>query len=103
MAGNILHNNPSAPHSHQRKRSSQDGMGMFVLGALLVLMPYIVEHFGYTGQVLIAGEQVTAPFDKSLVLIDQHGVEGAVGIILNKPLTAEQREQLSPFIRNEKI
>lgn len=66
-------------------------------------MPFIVEHLGYTGQIMIAGEQVEAPFDKSLVLIDQHGVEGAVGIVINKPLSAEQRAQLTPFIRNEKI
>src|SRR6202012_4528703 len=61
------------------------------------------EHFGYTGQVLIADESVGAPFDKSLVLIDQHGVGGGVGLILNKPLSPEQHAQLSPFIRDEKI
>jgi putative transcriptional regulator len=102
MAGNILHKH-SAPHHHHHKRLAPKGLATFVAGVLLVFMPYIVERLGYTGQVLIASDAVAPPFDKSLVLIDQHGVEGAVGLILNKPLSASQRAQLSPFIKNEDI
>jgi len=102
MAANTLSKHPPTHHRH-KKQLSPKGLATFAAGLLLVLTPYIVEHLGYTGQVLIANSMIEPPFDKSLVLIDQHGVEGAVGIILNKPLSSEQHAQLSPFIRNADI
>jgi putative transcriptional regulator len=102
MAGSILHKH-AAPNLKHPKRISHRGLLTFAAGVLLVFVPYLVERLGYTGDVLIADERVGAPFDKSLVLIDQHGVEGAVGVILNRPLLDSQREQLSPFIKNEGV
>jgi putative transcriptional regulator len=82
---------------------SPKALGLLIVGVLLLMVPYIVVHTGYSGKVLIAAEGTTPPFDKTLILIGRHNVDGAMGIILNKPLSESQRTKLSPFIRDAGI
>jgi putative transcriptional regulator len=82
---------------------SREALATVVAGILLALIPIIVAHGGYRGEILAANEHVGAPFDKSLILIDRYGIEGATGIILNKPLPENQRAKLTAFIRDAGI
>lgn len=74
-----------------------------VLGIMLILTPYLVERHGFKGSIMVAREDMPSPFDKTLILIGQHTVDGAVGIVLNKPLTESQHGKLSAFMRDSGI
>jgi putative transcriptional regulator len=82
---------------------SHRGLAFLVMGFLLISTPYIVEHCGYTGEILIADDQMQKPFDKSLVFVVQQDIGGAAGVIINKPLSAPLHEQLAPFIKESGI
>jgi putative AlgH/UPF0301 family transcriptional regulator len=73
------------------------------LGGLMMLMPFIIAHSGYIGDVLVADGSLGAPFDKALILIGQESADGSIGIILNKPLTEKQLLNLSSFMRDSGI
>ncbi|MDP9128648.1 MAG: YqgE/AlgH family protein [Pseudomonadota bacterium] len=74
---------------------------MYVLfGGLMMATPYLVEHNGYNESVMVAREGLPAPFDQALVLIGGHTVGGATGIMLNKPLSAQDHDKLSAFLRD---
>jgi putative transcriptional regulator len=82
---------------------SREALATIAAGILLALIPIFVAHGGYSGDILAASEQVGPPFDKSLILIDRYGIDGATGIILNKPLPDNQRAKLTAFIRDAGI
>src|ERR1700677_892246 len=87
-AGNTLLK--KSKRKKKRLQLTPQALMIFAAGTLMAMAPFIVVKSGYTGDVLIADERVVAPFDKSLILIDQHGIEGAIGVILNKPLSEDQ-------------
>jgi putative transcriptional regulator len=94
-------------HAKRKKKArwhlSYQALITIVAGVLLALVPMIVAHSGYRGEVLIASMRVGAPFDKSLIFISRHGLDGAEGIILNKPLPIADRIKLSAFLRDTNI
>lgn len=59
------------------------------------------------GQLLIASPQLSDPnFERSVVLITEHGEEGAMGIVLNRPSEAEVASvipDLQPIVGSEPI
>jgi putative transcriptional regulator len=73
------------------------------MGAILMLTPPLVAHNGYTDAILVSTDATKGPFEKTLVLIGEHTVDGAIGLILNKPLTEDDHQRLSPFIRDSGI
>jgi len=84
-------------------RISLRALTSLIAGILLIMTPFLIAEEGYSGAVLVADERIGPPFDKALILIDRHDIEGAVGIILNKPLSDGQQAQLSAFIRDAGI
>jgi len=85
------------------KRMPSRSFGFFILGAFFLVVPAIIAFYGYTGAIIVARENNTAPFDKTLILIDHHNLDGGVGIILNKPLSDDQKAELPPFLRDAGI
>lgn len=52
-------------------------------------LPQEFQHKSLAGNLLVASPDIqVSPFDRSVILILQHGSEGAHGTILNKPLGA---------------
>jgi len=73
------------------------------MGFLLILTPYIIEHAGYSGEILVAHESLNKPFDKAIVYIDRHDIGGATGVVVNKPLSESDHSKLAPFLRDSGI
>ena len=49
----------------------------------------------YKGKLLISSPEISdGVFDKSIILICEHNANGAMGFILNKPLTDVSLEQI---------
>jgi putative AlgH/UPF0301 family transcriptional regulator len=76
---------------------------IMLTGIFVAAFPFIVLHSGYSGEIVISDDRVQAPFDKSIVLVDEDGIEGAIGVVVNKPLSAAQRSRLTAFIRDSDI
>jgi putative transcriptional regulator len=50
------------------------------------------------GQLLVAGPKLTDPnFDRTVVLIGEHGAEGAMGVVLNRPAPVTVAEAVPPL------
>ncbi|MGE3622516.1 MAG: YqgE/AlgH family protein [Bdellovibrionales bacterium] len=90
------HKKPETPLASQITLS-------IALGIVLAIIPFALLRNGYTGRVLVADERIKPPFDKALIYLDAHSIEGTTGIILNKPLGDAQKSNLSAFIRNADI
>ena len=87
----------------KKYRISPRALGFIAAGAFLLMTPYFVTHEGYGGKTLIAAESNNPPFDKTLILVGRHNIDGATGFIVNKPLPEDMRARLSPFIRDAGI
>ncbi|MEJ0062531.1 MAG: YqgE/AlgH family protein [Alphaproteobacteria bacterium] len=83
----------------------QKPIWLFVLGTFFTLLGIAAERYGNRPErevVLIANAQLLPPFDQSLVLV-KHGWLGARGVILNKPLSGNQKSQLPGIFANGDI
>jgi putative transcriptional regulator len=71
----------------------------WILAAVAVLLPVAALHAALApeepdlsapaslaGQLLIASPEMSGPFDHTVVLIAQHSRDGALGIVVNRPL-----------------
>jgi putative transcriptional regulator len=86
------------------KRIPTQPIALFLLGAILLMVPALISLNGYGGQILIARDtDEDSPFQKTLILLDHHNADGAVGIVINKPLTGAQRAELPPFLRDTSV
>ena len=56
------------------------------LHAALPTEPDISGRTSFAGQLLIAAPEMREPFDHAVVLMAQHNRDGALGIIINRPL-----------------
>lgn len=91
------------PKKKKKFAISPKALILVAAGLLLLATPYLVAHEGYSGTILIARLRTNPPLDKALILVGRHNIDGAMGFIINRPLTEEQRAHLSPFIRNAGI
>jgi putative transcriptional regulator len=57
-----------------------------LLHAALPTSPEISGRTSYAGQLLIASPQLGEPFDHAVVMVAQHDHNGALGIVINRPL-----------------
>ncbi len=57
-----------------------------VLHAALPAEPDISGRTSFAGQLLIASPWITDPFNHAVVLIAQHSRDGAIGIVINRPI-----------------
>jgi len=58
-----------------------------MLHAALPTAPEISGRTSYAGQLLIASPSLRDPFDHAVILIAQHDRNGALGIVINRPIT----------------
>ena len=58
-----------------------------MLYAALPTAPEISGRTSYAGQLLIASPSLRDPFDHAVILIAQHDRNGALGIVINRPIT----------------
>jgi putative transcriptional regulator len=58
-----------------------------VLHAALPTAPEISGRTSFAGQLLIASPSLRDPFDHAVILIAQHDRNGALGIVINRPIT----------------
>jgi putative transcriptional regulator len=86
------------------KHPPTQAIALFLIGAILLLVPMAISLAGYGGLILISRtDDPDSPFYQSLILVDHHDADGAVGIIINKPVTPEQKAELPPFLRDAGI
>ena len=58
-----------------------------ILHAALPTEPEISGRTSFAGQLLIASPELRDPFDHAVILIAQHDRNGALGIVINRPVT----------------
>src|SRR5215469_11632746 len=58
-----------------------------MLHAALPTAPEISGRTSFAGQLLIASPSLRDPFDHAVIMIAQHDRNGALGIIINRPIT----------------
>ncbi|HET8918686.1 MAG TPA: YqgE/AlgH family protein [Xanthobacteraceae bacterium] len=58
-----------------------------ILHAALPTEPEISGRTSFAGQLLIASPELRDPFDHAVILIAQHDRYGALGIVINRPVT----------------
>ena len=62
-------------------------LGSPVLHAALPTAPEISGRTSFAGQLLIASPSLGDPFDHAVILMVQHDRKGALGIVINRPIT----------------
>ena len=58
-----------------------------ILHAALPTEPEVAGRTSFAGQLLIASPQLRDPFDHAVIMIAQHDRNGALGIVINRPVT----------------
>jgi putative transcriptional regulator len=58
-----------------------------VLHAALPTEPEVSGRTSFAGQLLIASPELRDPFDHAVIMIAQHDRNGALGIVINRPVT----------------
>src|ERR1700747_375327 len=58
-----------------------------ILHAALPTAPEISGRTSFAGQLLIASPELRDPFDHAVIMIAQHDRNGALGIVINRPVT----------------
>jgi len=84
----------------------------WILAAAAILLPAAVLHAALpteqpdvtgptslAGQLLIASPQMRDPFDHAVILMAQHGRDGALGIVINHPLDSRPIASLLQALR----
>jgi len=62
-------------------------LGSPVLHAALPTAPEVSGRTSFAGQLLIASPSLGDPFDHAVILMVQHDRKGALGIVINRPIT----------------
>jgi putative AlgH/UPF0301 family transcriptional regulator len=57
-----------------------------VLHAALPTTPDVSGRTSFAGELLIASPEMREPFDHAVVLVAQHDRDGALGIVINRPI-----------------
>ncbi|HEY2244753.1 MAG: YqgE/AlgH family protein [Xanthobacteraceae bacterium] len=58
-----------------------------ILHAALPTEPEVAGRTSFAGQLLIASPELRDPFDHAVIMIAQHDRNGALGIVINRPIT----------------
>jgi putative transcriptional regulator len=58
-----------------------------ILRAALPTEPEVSGRTSFAGQLLIASPELRDPFDHAVIMIAQHDRNGALGIVINRPVT----------------
>src|SRR5262252_7485191 len=58
-----------------------------ILHAALPTEPEVSGRTSFAGQLLIASPSLRDPFDHAVIMIAQHDRNGALGIVINRPIT----------------
>ena len=58
-----------------------------ILHAALPTEPEVSGRTSFAGQLLIASPSLRDPFDRAVIMMAQHGRNGALGIVINRPIT----------------
>jgi putative transcriptional regulator len=58
-----------------------------ILHAALPTEPEVAGRTSFAGQLLIASPELRDPFDHAVIMIAQHDRNGALGIVINRPVT----------------
>ncbi len=85
-------------------RLPRKSLWLFFLAALFLLFPTFIDLASdRSGEILVAKETVSPPFDRTVVLIQRQNLDGAEGVILNRPLTEEQKAGVPAFLKEKGI
>ena len=77
----------------------------FILAIIFMLIPTALKfHTGETQKLIVASGKLNDPnFDKTVVFIFKHTLEGAIGVVINRPLDAKGREKLPGFLKDRDL
>ncbi len=77
----------------------------FILAVIFMLIPTAMKFYtGETQKLIVASGKLSDPnFDKTVVFIFKHGLEGAIGVVINRPLDAKGRENLPGFLQDKDL
>lgn len=76
-----------------------EGLMYVLFGVVFVLLPFMTSL--YNDKAIVATKYVEEePFKESVIYVYKHNFYNAFGLLLNKPLTSEQRAELPAQIRD---
>ncbi|MGH1455436.1 MAG: YqgE/AlgH family protein [Alphaproteobacteria bacterium] len=67
----------------------------FLLAAICIAIPVLSQlYVGQTGKIIVASEQINGnlDFEKTVIYIFNHSLWGAKGVILNKPISDDKKQ-----------
>lgn len=76
-----------------------------LLAAFFLLLPSALKLYsGETQRLIVASGKINDPnFSETVVFIVRHTIDGAFGLVVNRPLTAEQKKSAPAFLADKGI
>ena len=87
------------------KKTPQQAKIYLLLAVIFMLIPTIAGLYtGETQRLIVASGKLSDPrFDESVVFIFLHNLSGAVGVIVNKPLSGDELEKAPSFLKDKNL
>ena len=85
------------------KETPRQSKLFFLLAAFCILVPSLMKLYtGETQRLIVASSKMTqGNFAESIVLMFHHGLDGASGVVVNKPLPEAEIEKAPAFIKDK--
>lgn len=77
----------------------------FTMAIICMLTPTAMKMYtGETNRLIVASGKLSDPnFNESVVYISKHTVDGAIGVVINRPLKDSELKKAPGFLRDKKI
>ncbi len=85
------------------KETPRQSKLFFLLAAFCILVPSLMKLYtGETQRLIVAsGKMTQGNFAESVIFMFHHGLEGASGVIINKPLPADEIYRAPAFLKDK--
>ncbi len=76
-----------------------------ILAAICMLLPSAMKFYtGETQRLVVASGKLSDPnFSETVVFIFRHNLDGAIGVVVNRPLTEEQKQRAPGYLRDRDV
>jgi putative transcriptional regulator len=87
------------------KKTPQQAKIYLLLAVIFMIIPAMANLYtGETQRLIVASGKLSDPhFDESVVFIFLHNLNGAVGVIVNKPLSSDELEKAPSFLKDKNL
>ena len=87
------------------KKNPKQARVYLSLAVIFMFMPAMMKLYtGETQRLVVASGKLSDPhFNESVVFIFLHNLDGAVGVIINKPLSDDELKKAPSFLTDKKL